>query len=90
MKFLNSLKDLDKMLTLARKHGVTKVKFEGMEFELDIYAAPPKKTSKAPTEAEQFGEVGDKDKILAGWDKLSLEDRLFYSASGQPPPQEDN
>lgn len=84
---IKSLKELDKLMKVARKNGVTTVKLPGIEFTIDqgiIDSDAQALKAKIPASPEQYGEVGADDKITS--DGPSLTDLLFYSASGQDVP----
>ena len=77
------IKNLEKLMRLARKHGVTNVKTADIEFTIEL--APVKPQTKRIA-LEPYG-VSESDKIDTP-DALSVEDLLFYSASGQTVPEQ--
>lgn len=78
---LPDLKQLDKLLTLARKHGVEHIKVGDMEFKLGEVVQPTSKSrGKA---ASAVGPLSDPGPIGIPTDTPSEEDLLFWSASGQ-------
>lgn len=80
---LPDLKQLDKLFTLCRKHGVEKVKLGDMEFELT--GAAPIATAPARTSKSKSMDAGpfDPGPIPTEGITPSEEDLLFWSASGQ-------
>ena len=80
---INNLKEIDKLLTLCRKHGVTTVKIDNVEFILDL-STNVKKTNKSVRNQElnTFGEISEHDKIETP-NTLTPDELLFYSATGQ-------
>lgn len=83
---LPNLKELDKMIALCRKRGVTVIKIGALELQLgDAPKAQSRKDAKgAAPKASQFNEKIDTD----GWDSLSPEQKLFFSSDGFLPPND--
>lgn len=78
-------KDLEKLLKLARKYGLATVKTQDIEFTVDLsHANKPKAKRTQPL--EPFG-VSEDDRIEMP-DALTQEELLFYSATGQPVPDQ--
>lgn len=75
------LKQLEKLMKLAQKYGLTTVKTSEIEFTL---SPVPQVKGKRVVALEPFG-VSEDDRIDTP-DQPSYEDLLFYSASGQPVP----
>lgn len=89
----NSLKDLEKLLKLCKKHGVSEVSTPDISFKLN----PPDRPAPVPFEvAPELDHVAAPGGIAASTkilpdnfkidtpDDLSEEQRLFYSAEGVP------
>lgn len=80
------LKGLKKLADICRGAGIKMFKGYGVEFELSDTAPMKAKRSKGLT--HQAAPAQGSDQALVdpeGWDSLSIEDKLFYSASGQVP-----
>ncbi len=77
-------KDLEKLMKLARKYGLSEVKTPEIEFKVDL-AHGHKPKAKRPAQLEPFG-VSEDDTIDLP-DAPTYEDMLFYSATGQNPPE---
>jgi hypothetical protein len=83
VKSYMDIKYLEKLMKLAKKYGVTTVKTESIEFTIELSPKEPKKRQIA---LEPHG-VSESDRIDMP-NLPSVEDLLFYSASGQQPPEE--
>lgn len=82
---LPDLKQLQSLITLCRKSGVSEVEFNGLRLTLTPIEkkAPRGKTAKAQT-----ADLGPNDPVTDGWDNLSEEDRLFWSSGRMEVPTE--
>jgi hypothetical protein len=88
---LESLKDLDKLLVLCNKRGVKTMKIDNLEFHLepDLVAPSVPTSKKQAKEAPEVQGFNDPGKIIAdGWDTLTEEQKLFYSAQGHLPQEQ--
>lgn len=89
---LESLKDLDKLLVLCNKRGVKTMKIDNLEFHLEPDLVPPSKPTVKSQAKEVLPEIqgfNDPGKIIAdGWDTLTDEQKLFYSAQGHLPQEQ--
>lgn len=90
---VNSLKDLDKLITLCRKRGVQSIKVDGIEFHL---GAEPRSAKRSAIMAEAFpdiptitpytpGGINESTEIVGidtniVTDELTEEQLLYYSA----------
>lgn len=89
---LETLKDLDKLLLLCRKRGVRTCKIDNLEFHLEDL---PEQAPKARRQVENVSGMTETltatDNVTIptdGWDSLTDDEKLFYSASGQTPGQQ--
>lgn len=73
---IESLKDLERLLKLCRKQGVTEIKLGVVELKL----------GDLPQERTSLGEATDSDDPLKGFPlgELTPEQLMFYSAGGVP------
>lgn len=79
---IDSLRQLDRLMAICRKRGVTSIKIDGIEFLLTEDA--PQKAVKRTLQA-----TTDSTGTIETPDALTPEDALFWSASGQVPPNGD-
>lgn len=77
-----NFKDLEKLLKLARKYGLTAVKTQDIEFTLTV----SHKSDISSRKSDFTSAITNVDEIEMP-DLLSAEDLLFYSASGQTVPE---
>jgi len=71
---IESLKDLERLLKLCRKQGVTEIKLRGCEFKLGDL--PQAIHTEAVEEQKTFEDFPDR--------VLTPEELMFYSAGGNP------
>lgn len=78
------LKDLSKLLTLARKHGVKTLKIDGIEFTLsDMHPQPAKPRGKSAAKAAST--APSQSEVAAALEReLSPEELLFWSSNYDP------
>lgn len=87
---IESLKDLEALISTMRKHGVLTMKVDGLEFQLG--PQPQKKSRKATSSAPTSqlispGGITEDTPIRIdnGWDALTDEQKLMYSAGVELP-----
>ena len=88
---LPDLKALEKLAKICRKAGIKTFKSGDVEFTLTDHEPKPatrqskKKQEAAAAQQETAAEapVGDVLTDPDGWEKLSFEDKVFYSSTGQ-------
>jgi hypothetical protein len=90
---LDSLKDLDKLLVLCNKRGVKTMKIDNLEFHLEPDLVTPARSTKSQVKetASQLQVPGFADPGTIpndGWDTLTDEQKLFYSAQGHLPQEQ--
>jgi hypothetical protein len=81
------LKELEKLMRLARKYGLKTVKTAEIEFTVDEPQSYPKAIAQGKVAIPSFGQITEDDLVKTP-DALSPEDLLFYSATGQPTEQQ--
>lgn len=84
---IETIRDLDKVIALCRKRGISAIKIDNIEFALD--ASTPVRANK--TKAEQSHNftshaISAETKIDLP-DELTEDQLLFYSAAGTSEPQ---
>lgn len=81
---IETLKDLDKLISLCRKRGVETVKVDNIEFRLSdqepVRTEPRRSSTVMQATGIAPGGVTDDTKILT--DELTPDQLLFYSAQG--------
>lgn len=80
---LPDLKQLDKLIALCRKRGIKSVKIDNIELTLSE-DAPPTRTRGKKANSVKTSDSSSDTPSEDGWDSLSDEEKLFYSASGMP------
>lgn len=77
---LSSLKDLDKLMVLCKKRGITAIKIDNVEFTIDLAEAPTthRKDKRIPNSNMEYPAGGKIDTPHT----LTDEELLFYSAGG--------
>lgn len=74
---ISTIKDLDKIMSLCRKQGVSVFKIDNVEFRLEGVDGPKTNKKRQPTQTQS------QDIPIETPDELTEEQRLFYSATGQ-------
>jgi hypothetical protein len=73
---IESLKDLEKLLKLCRRQGVTKINFDNVSLEL----------GELPIEKDRIDQTDEDDSPYGNFPQgeLTPEQLMFYSAGGDP------
>ena len=80
---IQSLKDLEGLLKLCRKQGVSEIKLEGCELKFgDLPASHPQKTKAQVSEEDRPTSDNPWADFPDG--ELTPEQLMFYSAGGKP------